>query len=71
MSSSSGVGNGVRGRGIVRRRGGRGGCGIGRAGLGGRGGVWEDPLPLHPGLHFHHEISLPMGDPGRVANVVI
>jgi hypothetical protein len=71
MSSSSGVGNGVRGRGIVRRRGGRGGCGIGRTGLGGRGGVLEDPLPLRPGLHFHHEISLPMGDPGRVANVVI
>jgi hypothetical protein len=39
MSSSSGVGNGVGGRGIVRHRGGRGGRGIGRAGLGGRGGV--------------------------------
>jgi hypothetical protein len=71
MSSSSGVGNGVRGRGIVRRCGGRGGRGIGRVGLGGRGGVLEDPLPLRPGLHFHHEITLPLGDPGRVANVVI
>jgi hypothetical protein len=71
MSSSSGVSNGIRGRGIVRHRGGRGGRGIGRAGLGGRGGVLEDSLPLHPGLHFHREITLPMGDPGRVANVVI
>jgi hypothetical protein len=69
--SSSGVGNGVRGRGIVRRRGGRGGRGIGRAGLSGRGGVLEDSLPLRQGLHFHREITLPMGDPGRVANVVI
>jgi hypothetical protein len=42
MLSSSGVGNGARGRGIVRRRGGRGGRGIGRAGLGGRGGVLGD-----------------------------
>jgi hypothetical protein len=71
MSLSSGVGNGARGRGIVRRRGGRGGRGIGRAGLGGRGGVLEDSLPLRPGLHFHREITLPMGDPGCVANVVI
>jgi hypothetical protein len=46
MSSSSGVGNGVRGRGIVHRHGGRGGRGIGRAGLGGRGGGLEAPLPL-------------------------
>jgi hypothetical protein len=48
MLSSSGVGNGVRGRGILRRRGGRG---IGRAGLGGRGGGLEALLPLclsHP-----------------------
>jgi hypothetical protein len=67
MSSSSGVGNGARGRGIVRHRGGRGG----RGGLGGRGGVLEDPLPLCPGLHFHREITLPMGDMGRVANMVI
>jgi hypothetical protein len=67
MSSSSGVGNGARGRGIVRRRGGHGG----RGGLGGCGGVLEDPLPLRPGLHFHREITLPMDDPGRVANVVI
>jgi hypothetical protein len=71
MPSSSGVWNGVCGRGIVRRRRGRGGRGIGRAGLGGRGGGLEAPLPLHPGLHFHREITLPMGDPGRVANVVI
>jgi hypothetical protein len=71
MSSSSGVGNDIRGRGIVRHRGGRGGRGIGRAGLGGRGGGLEDPLPLRPGLHFHREITLPMGDPGRVANLVI
>jgi hypothetical protein len=73
MSSSSGVGNGVRGRGIVRRRRGCGGrgIGIGRAGLGGRGGGLEAPLPLRPGLHFHREITLPMGDPGRVANLVI
>jgi hypothetical protein len=71
MSSSSGVGNGVRDRGIVRRRGGRGGCGIGRAGLGGRGGGLEASLPLRPGLHFHREITLPIGDPRRVANVVI
>ena len=69
--SSSGVGNGARGRGIVRRRGGHGGRGIGRGGLGGRGGVLEDPLPLRPGLHFHHEITLPMGDMGRVAKVVV
>jgi hypothetical protein len=71
MPSSSGVSNGVRGRGIVHRRGGCGGRGIGRAGLGGRGGVLEAPLPLRPGLHFHREITLPMGDPGRVANLVI
>jgi hypothetical protein len=48
MSSSSGVGNGAPGCVIVRRRGGRGGRGIGRGGLGGRGGVLEDSLPLHP-----------------------
>jgi hypothetical protein len=41
MSSSSGVDNSARGRGIVRRRGGCGGRGIGRAGLSGRGGVLE------------------------------
>jgi hypothetical protein len=71
MSPSSGVGNGVCCCGIVHRRGERGGSGIGRAGLGGRGGVLEDPLPLCPGLHIHREITLPMGDPGRVANMVI
>jgi hypothetical protein len=71
MSSSSGVGNGVCGRGIVRRRGGRGGRGIGRATLGGRGGGLEAPLPLRPRLHFHREITLPMGDPRCVANLVI
>jgi hypothetical protein len=71
MSSSSGVGYGARNCAIVRRRGGRGGRGIGRGGLGGRGGVLEDPLPLRPGLHFHREITLPMGDPRRVDNVVI
>jgi hypothetical protein len=60
MSSSSGVGNGVRGCGIVRRRDGRGGSGIGRVGLDGRGAGLEAPLPLRPGLHFHHEITLPM-----------
>jgi hypothetical protein len=49
----------------------RGGRGIGRAGLGGCGGVLGDLLPLRPGLHFHNEFTLPMGDPGRVANVVI
>jgi hypothetical protein len=48
MSSSSGVENGIRGHGIVRRRGGRCGRGIGRAGLGGRGGGLEARLPLHP-----------------------
>jgi hypothetical protein len=63
MSSSSGVGNGAHGRGIVCRHGGRGGRGIGRVGLGGCGGALGDPLPLHPGLH--------LGDPGRVANMVI
>jgi hypothetical protein len=51
--------------------GGRGGRDIGRGGLGGRGGVSEDPLPLHLGLHFHREITLPVGDLRRVANVVI
>jgi hypothetical protein len=71
MSLSSGVGSGVRGRGIVHRRGGCGGRGIGRAGLGGRGGGLEAPLPLRLGLHFHREITLPMGGLGRVANVVI
>jgi hypothetical protein len=71
MSSLSGWGNGTRGRGIVRRCGGRGGGGIGRGGLGGHGGVLEDPLPLRPGFHFRREITLPMGDLGRVANVVI
>jgi hypothetical protein len=71
MSLSSGVGNGARGRGIVHRRGGCGGCGIGRAGFGGRGGVFEDPLPLRLGLHFHRGITLLIGDPGHVANVVI
>jgi hypothetical protein len=65
MSSSSGVGNGVHGCG------GRGGRGIGRPGLGGRGGVLEDWSPLRPGLHFHHKITLPNGDLGHVANVVI
>jgi hypothetical protein len=48
MSASSGVGNGFRGRGIVRRRGGRDGRGIGRVGLPGRGGGLEAPLPLRP-----------------------
>jgi hypothetical protein len=67
MSSSSGVGNGACGRGIVHRRGRRGG----RGGLGGCGGVLEDTLPLRPGMHFHREITLPMGDMGCVANVVI
>jgi hypothetical protein len=71
MSSSSGIGNGARGRGIVRRRGGRGGRGIGRGGLGGRRAGLEDLLPLRLGLYFHREITLPMGDMGRVANVVI
>jgi hypothetical protein len=71
MSSSSGVGNGVHGCGIVHRRGGCCGHGIGRVGLGGRGGGLEAPFPLCPGLHFHREITLPMGDPGRVANLVI
>jgi hypothetical protein len=71
MSSSSVVGNGVRGRGIVRHRGGRGGRGIGLTGLGGRGGGLEAPLPLRPGLHFHREITLPMVDPGHVANLII
>jgi hypothetical protein len=63
--SWSGVGNGARGRGIVRRPGGRGGRGIGR------GGVLEDLLPLRTGLHFQHKINLQMGDPRRVANVLI
>jgi hypothetical protein len=71
MSSSSGVGNGAHGRGLICCCGGCGGCGIGRGGLGGRGGVWEDPLPLCLGLHFHREITLQMGESGRVANVVI
>jgi hypothetical protein len=71
MSSSSGVGNGACGRGIVCRRGGRGGRGLGHGSLGGRGDVWEDSLPRRPGLHFHREITLQIGDPGRVANVVI
>jgi hypothetical protein len=31
----------------------------------------EDPFPLRPGLHLHREITLQMGDPGCVANVVI
>jgi hypothetical protein len=62
MSSSSGVGNG---RGIVCCRGGHDGCG----GLG--GSVWEDTLPRRPELHFHREITLQMGDPTCVANVVI
>jgi hypothetical protein len=65
MSLSSGVGNGACGHGIVRHSGGRGSRGIGR------GGVLEDPLLLRAGLHFHREITLPMGDMGRVANVVI
>jgi hypothetical protein len=71
VSSSSGVGNCARGHGIVRRRGGRGGRGIGCGDLGGCGGVLEDPLPLRLGLHFHREITFPMGDMGHVANVVI
>jgi hypothetical protein len=69
LSSSSGVGNGACGCGIVRRCGGRGDRGIGRGGLGGRGGVSEDSLPLRLGLHLHHEITLPIGDPGCVANI--
>jgi hypothetical protein len=44
---------------------GLGGCG-GRGGFRGCGGVLEDPLPLRLGLHFHREITLSMGDPGRV-----
>jgi hypothetical protein len=71
MLSSSGVRNGARGRGIVCRRGGHGGRGNGRGGLGGRRGVLEDRLPLCLGLHFHRGITLPMGDMGRAANVVI
>jgi hypothetical protein len=31
----------------------------------------KDLLPRRLGLHFHREITLQMGDPGRVANVVI
>jgi hypothetical protein len=61
MSSSSGVGNGAYGRGIVRRRGRHGGRGTGRGGLGGRGGVVEDPLPIRPGLHFHCNITFANG----------
>jgi hypothetical protein len=49
MSWSSGVGNGCD-------RGVGGGRGLGRGGLG--GGLWEDPLPRRPGLHFHCEITL-------------
>jgi hypothetical protein len=72
MSSSSVVGNGARGRGIVRHCGGRGSRGIGRGGLGGRGGVLEDPLPLRPRLALSPRDYLANGgDPGRVANVVI
>jgi hypothetical protein len=67
MSSSSGVGNGACGRGILHRCGRHGG----REGLGGHGGVSEDLLPQRPVLHFHREITLQMGDPGRVSNVVI
>jgi hypothetical protein len=61
MSSSSGVGNGTRARRIVHHRGRRGGPGIGRGGLGGRGGVLEDLLPLCPGLHFYRVITLQIG----------
>jgi hypothetical protein len=43
--------------------------GLGSEGL--SGGVWEDPLARHPGLHFHREITLQMGDLALVANVVI
>jgi hypothetical protein len=71
MSSSSGVENGVCGLGTVHRCGGCGGRGIDRTGLGGRGDGLEAPLPLYPGLHFHCEITFPIGDPGRVANLVI
>jgi hypothetical protein len=63
ISSSSGVGNGVHGSGIVHRCGRRGGRGIGRAGLYVREGGLEALLPLRLGLHFHCEITLPMGDP--------
>jgi hypothetical protein len=61
MSSSSGVGNGACGRGIVRHRGERGGHGIGRGGLGGRGGVLEDPLPLRPRFALSSRDYLQMG----------
>jgi hypothetical protein len=47
------------------------GNGCDRGCRGGRGGGWEDPLPHHPGLYFHREITLQMGDLTRVGNVVI
>jgi hypothetical protein len=62
MSPSGGIGNGARGRGIVRHRVERGGRGLGHGGL--SGGVWEDPLPRCPG-YFNREITLQMGDPGK------
>jgi hypothetical protein len=62
MSPSGDVGNGARGRGIVRHRVGCGGGGLGHGGL--SGGVWEDSLPRCPG-YFHREITLQMGDPGK------
>jgi hypothetical protein len=61
MSSSSDIGNSC---GHDHDRGGRG-----RGGL--DDGGWEDSLPHDPGLHFHHEIILQMGDQTRVGNVVI
>jgi hypothetical protein len=57
MSSSSDVGNGACGRGIICHYGRRDGRCLGRGDLGGPGGVWEDPLPQCPGLHF--TVTLP------------
>jgi hypothetical protein len=70
MLSSSGVGNGARGRGIVRRRGGHGGRGIGCKSW----WSWRcfgGPVTSMSRIALHGEIILPMGDLGHVANVVI
>ena len=48
--------------------GGRGGGGhpIGRGrGRGGGAANLEEPLPRRPGLHFHRELALPLGDRTR------
>jgi hypothetical protein len=55
------------------RRGGGHRAGGRRSGFGGRGGMFEDVLPQHLGLHFYGAVGLPLDDRMRkaVPNIII